>query len=59
MKLEYYIKNNYGQQVMYLVSCEMSSYIYSLTGHKTMTDSDMRCLVGLGFKLVQVMQERT
>jgi len=43
------IKEHYGQRHVYIVS-EHKEYVTALTGHKTITESDINALKALGFK---------
>lgn len=56
MVIQYYIKDNYGSSVRYAKEERIQNILWSLTGHKTITDNDMTCLESLGFAFVQVKQ---
>lgn len=57
MTIEYYIKSNYGNNMMYVKSDTQRVAITSLTGAKTLTASAKRALEVLGFNFVQVLPE--
>lgn len=55
--LNYYVKNVYGIDTMYLEKGEDKTYlnIQLLTGHKTLTWGDKELLTKLGFTFTQVL----
>ena len=54
-KIEYYVKNNYGNKQYYIVG-DIAKTISNLTGKKTVSKQDMVNLEKLGFEFVQVIQ---
>lgn len=55
MKLNYYVKNVYGNLHLYLESSTEQQAITSLTGTKTLLQTQMQALESLGFEFVQVL----
>ena len=56
MIIEYYCKNVYGVEMKYVSDKKIASMIYLLTGKKTVTNSNVLALEGLGFELREVLQ---
>ena len=54
-KIEYYVKNNYGNKQCYIVG-DIAKTISNLTGKITVSLKDMVNLEKLGFEFVQVIQ---
>lgn len=54
MKIRFYRQNNYGNEQFYAL--DMADTISRLTGHKTLTDNDFRCLNELGFIFEEVLK---
>jgi len=57
MIIEYYTKNVYGVEMKYVKDKKISSMIYLLTGKKTVTNSNVVTLEGLGFEFKEVLKE--
>jgi hypothetical protein len=54
-QIEYYTKNVYGQELMYILDSDMATYFQALTGKKTINETDMHLLskmFGVEFKEV-------
>jgi hypothetical protein len=55
MEIQYFIKSVYGNELMYVKRQDLRECIQSLTGRKTLTQSDIVALTSLGFKMVKVL----
>jgi len=55
MIIEYYTKSVYGNEMKYIKDKHISSMLFLLTGKKTITNSDMIALKGLGYELKEVL----
>lgn len=55
MTIEYYRKNVYGADLMYIADEKTAYFITQLTNRVTMTGSDMFALSKLGFEFVEVI----
>lgn len=58
MKITYYIKNVYGQELIYISDSETRDNIATLTGKKTVTKNQLQALELLGHEVVEVLQNR-
>lgn len=58
MTIEYYHKDVYGNDLIYLVDSTASRCIHQLTGKKTLSQKDMNALSGLGINQVEVIAPR-
>lgn len=57
--IKYYIKENYGTKHRYIVEPRVAEAISTLTGRKTLSDSDIQALEVLGFEFEQVIKPET
>jgi len=55
MTIQYYRKNVYGNEVMYIADEHIAYYVNQLTNRVTMTGSDMFALSKLGFEFEEVL----
>ena len=55
MKIQYYIKHVYGQELMYIFDPTIMNILKNLTGKKTVGRSDLSCLKSLGHTVEQVL----
>ncbi len=55
MIIEYYKKNVYGVEYMYVKDKDKAEIIRTLTGQKTLSASAVKALEQLGHELVQVL----
>lgn len=55
MKIEYYKKNVYGNELVYIKDERIAQIILRLTGRKTIDTRAMEALTALGHELVQVL----
>lgn len=53
--IKYYTKHVYGKPMHYVLDTEKARALVSLTGHKTLLQSDMKALEVLGFTLEEVL----
>lgn len=53
--IEYFRKDNYGTTMFYIKEAKTKSIIEKLTGHKTLTNNTMTCLIALGFTFKEVL----
>ena len=51
--IEVQVKEHYGSGYIYVVS-EHQEYISQLTGKKTVSMNDLKCLVKLGFEIIEL-----
>ena len=58
MKIEYYVKNVYGNDLMYVADPKLAENLTTLTGKKTLDWSAMQALVALGFLFEQVLSPK-
>lgn len=58
MTIEYYSKNNYGCNALYVVESDKASAIAVLTGKKTISESDIEALKTFGIYFVEVLPPR-
>ncbi len=58
MEIEYYTKQVYGTDMHYIKDQEIHNIVWSLTGRKTITDSDMGLLAKLGCTFTEVIAPR-
>lgn len=56
MKIEYTIKSHYGTDHFYVVDTAIAETIRVLTGRKTITATDIKCLEILGHKMRRIKQ---
>lgn len=56
--IEYYRKDVYGRQLIYILSKEFKGVLYRLTGKETLNDHDIVLLQKLGVEMKEVMQPR-
>ena len=57
-KIQVFIKNNYGQEMVYVKDEKTAGLIQRFTGRKTLTDWDIQTLKLWGFE-IEVVAERT
>lgn len=57
-KIQVFIKNNYGQEMVYVKDEKIAGLIQRMTGRKTLTDWDIQTLKLWGFE-IEVVAERT
>ena len=55
-EIEFYTKEVYGLPKKYVVDNELANTIATLTGRKTLLDSDVKALEKLGFVLKEVLR---
>jgi hypothetical protein len=55
MKIQYYIKHVYGQELTYIFDLTTATIINNLTHKKTVDKNDLDCLKNLGHTLEQVL----
>ena len=55
MKIEYYKKNVYGNEHIYIKDKEISAIVHQLTAKKTINEADITALEALGHEFVQVL----
>lgn len=55
MTIEYYKKNVYGKEVLYIKDSEQARLVTKITGKKTIDDIDLVTFYKLGVTFVQVM----
>ena len=55
MSINYYKKNVYGKNTLYIDDTNTAKIISRLTGQKTLTDNTINCLKELGFTFNQVL----
>ena len=58
MKIAYFIKSVYGQDLIYISDSETRNTIATLTGKKTVTKNQLQALELLGHEVVEVLQNR-
>lgn len=58
-KIQFYIKNVYGKDTMYIADKDISAIIANLTGRKVLTPEHKQQLEKLGFTFELVMQPTT
>lgn len=58
MKIEYYRRDVYGQETLYIADGSAAAPIKTLTGKKTVNAADIGALVLLGHELAEVPQPR-
>lgn len=51
MKIEYYKKNVYGVEQIYLHDSEQKAAVQKLTGKKTVSEEDLKALTVLGCEI--------
>lgn len=56
--MNYYRKNVYGREVIYLITSNWSRAVMQLTGKKTATQSDLDALKVLGYTMTEVLAPR-
>ena len=56
MKIEYYRREVYGNEMWYVVNSEIEGWVSMLTNRATLSNGDMKALQALGFELVEVLQ---
>lgn len=54
MNIEYYVKNVYGREVMYLADPTKAEALTKLTRLRTMSKEHMEALQGFGFVFQQI-----
>lgn len=52
MKIEYYKKNVYGVENIYIHPSNASAAVRLLTGKKTVSDEDLKALTALGHEII-------
>lgn len=57
-KIQVFIKNNYGQEMIYVKDSKIANLISRFTGRKTLTSWDIETLKLWGFE-IEVVAERT
>lgn len=58
MTIEYYSKNNYGSNALYIIEPDKASAIAVLTGKKTISESDIKAFETFGIYFVEVLPPR-
>lgn len=58
MIIEYYIKNVFGRELIYIKDDKIKNLISSLTQKETIDNHDIKVLTELGFNLVEVLPPR-
>lgn len=58
MKIEFYRKSVYGNENIYIVDNELAGTVKSLTGKKTINNSDIKSLESLGCVFSEVIAPR-
>ena len=58
MKIEYYIKNVYGKELIYVKDEELKTIISNLIGKQTINDFDIKNFEKLGIEFVEVLPPR-
>ena len=56
--IEYYSKNVYGEERLYILNPGPAATITKLTGKKTVSKSDLNCLRALGLESVEVLPKK-
>ncbi len=59
MNIDFYTKNVYGNDLMYVSDPQIECHITSLTGRVTITNSDMFALQRLGFTFTEVLAPKS
>ena len=54
MKIEYYAREVYGKKTLYIADANIAYTIKTLTGKKTIDETDVEALKNLGLEPVQV-----
>lgn len=57
MTIEYYFKNVYGKEFMYIKDEKIAKILSKLTGMKTMSPVTVEALESLGHRFVQVLPQ--
>ena len=55
-EIEYYIRQVYGKDIMYIVDLKTRQCISDLTGEKSLIENAKQCLEELGFAFKKVFQ---
>lgn len=55
MTIEYYQKNVYGKELLYVKDKKLSDVVFRLTGKKTIDNQIIEALKALGCKFIQVL----
>lgn len=55
MNIDYYVKNVYGNEMMYIKDDAIWHSVSTLTQRKTLLNSDKKALEALGFSFTQVL----
>lgn len=58
MKIPFYVRNLYGRDVVYIADEQTASLVSSLTGTKTVSNSQLSALSKLGHAVEQVPDPR-
>lgn len=58
MKIQVYIRNTYGNLLVYIADTEQAATVRKLTGSKTLTVEHTEALTALGFTFEQVPDPR-
>lgn len=56
MKIEYYTRNVYGRETMYIIDKNIAKHVAVLTGLKTLTKDHKQALEKLGHTFMQVIE---
>lgn len=58
MKLEYYRKNVYGNDRLYIHGAVVAANVWILTGQKTVSEKHLTALRALGVETEEILQPR-
>ena len=59
MNIEFYTKNVYGNDLMYVADPAIAEHLTNLTGRVTIANSDMFALTKLGFTFTEVIAPKS
>lgn len=53
--IEFFVKNVYGKELMYVKDEKLAQSLFQLTGHRTLTDDAKKAMESIGFTFEQVL----
>jgi phage gp46-like protein len=59
MKIQYYVRNVFGNDRRYIVNPDIASRVFALTREKTLSTVQMDALEQLGFEFEQVLDPKS
>lgn len=59
MEIEYYTKDVYGSELIYIKNDELANVVRALTGKKTVSAWDIKMFGKLGITFVEVLRPKT